>query len=86
MRSHTPARCQSRSRRQHVIPDPQPSSGGTTWLAFARECLKQILWTSAAFRSALDLFETGLNLMRQNLRRAHPHAGDDEIEQLLGSG
>jgi len=27
MRSHTPARCQSRRRRQHVIPDPQPSSG-----------------------------------------------------------
>ena len=26
--SHTPAACQSRSRRQHVIPDPQPISFG----------------------------------------------------------
>ena len=29
MRSHTPPRCQSRTRRQHVIPDPQPSSCGS---------------------------------------------------------
>jgi len=29
MRSHTPARCQSRRRRQHVIPDPHPSSCGS---------------------------------------------------------
>jgi hypothetical protein len=28
MRSHTPANCQSRKRRQHVIPEPQPSSCG----------------------------------------------------------
>ena len=27
--SHTPAACQSRSRRQHVIPEPQPISGGS---------------------------------------------------------
>ena len=27
-RCHTPARCQSRRRRQHVIPDPNPSSCG----------------------------------------------------------
>jgi hypothetical protein len=27
--SHTPAACQSRSRRQHVIPDPQPISCGS---------------------------------------------------------
>jgi len=26
--SHTPAACQSRSRRQHVMPDPHPSSRG----------------------------------------------------------
>ena len=26
IRSHTPASCQSRSRREHVIPDPHPSS------------------------------------------------------------
>jgi hypothetical protein len=28
-RSHTPARCRSRRRRQHVIPDPHPSSCGS---------------------------------------------------------
>jgi hypothetical protein len=39
---------------------------------------------AAAFRTTLDLFETGLDLMRQNLRRSHPEAGDDEIERLLG--
>jgi len=27
--SHTPANCQSRRRRQHVIPDPKPSSCGS---------------------------------------------------------
>ena len=36
-----------------------------------------------AFRTTLDLFETGLELMRQNLRRRHPAAGDEEIAQLL---
>jgi hypothetical protein len=28
-RSQTPSTCQSRSRRQHVMPDPQPSSAGS---------------------------------------------------------
>ena len=36
-----------------------------------------------AFRTTLDLFGTGLDLMRQNLRRSHPEAGDDEIDRLL---
>jgi Rv0078B-related antitoxin len=36
-----------------------------------------------AFRTTLDLFDTGLDLMRQNLRRTHPEAGDEEIERLL---
>ena len=36
-----------------------------------------------AFRTTLDLFDTGLELMRQNLRRSHPEAGDDERERLL---
>jgi hypothetical protein len=36
-----------------------------------------------AFRTTLELFETGLDLMRQNLRRNHPDAGDEEIERLL---
>ncbi len=35
------------------------------------------------FRTALDLFDAGLDLMRQNLRRRHPGAGDEEIERLL---
>ena len=29
-RAHTPAACQSRSRRQHVLPEPQPISGGSS--------------------------------------------------------
>ncbi len=36
-----------------------------------------------AFRTALDLFETGLDLMRENLRRNHPGASEDQIERLL---
>lgn len=36
-----------------------------------------------AFRTTLDLFETGLDLMRQNLRRTHPTSGHEEIERLL---
>jgi hypothetical protein len=36
-----------------------------------------------AFRTTLDLFETGLALMRQNLRRNHPGATNEEIERLL---
>lgn len=38
---------------------------------------------SQKFQAALDLFETGLDLMRQNLRRRHPAATDAEIERLL---
>ena len=36
-----------------------------------------------AFRMTLELFDTGLDLMRQNLRRSHPEAGVEEIERLL---
>jgi hypothetical protein len=36
-----------------------------------------------AFRTTLDLFATGLDLMHQNLRRSHPTADDGEIERLL---
>jgi hypothetical protein len=36
-----------------------------------------------AFRTTLDLFETGLDVMRQNLRRNHPDASEEEIDQLL---
>jgi hypothetical protein len=38
-----------------------------------------------AFRATLDLFETGVALMRQNLRRAHPEATEEEIDGLLAS-
>jgi hypothetical protein len=36
-----------------------------------------------SFRTTLDLFDTGLALMRQNLRRSHPEAADEEIDRLL---
>ena len=31
----------------------------------------------------LELSDTGFDLMRQNLRRSHPEADDDELELLL---
>ena len=34
-------------------------------------------------RQALELFESGLDLMRQNLRRRHPDASQEELERLL---
>ena len=37
-----------------------------------------------SFRMTLDLFQTGVDVMRQNLRRRHPEAHDGEIERLLG--
>jgi hypothetical protein len=36
-----------------------------------------------AFRMTLDLFETGLEMMRQNLRRRHPEATEAELDRLL---
>jgi len=36
-----------------------------------------------AFQATLELFETGLGLMRQNLRRRHPDASEAEIDRLL---
>jgi hypothetical protein len=38
---------------------------------------------SDAFRTTLDLFATGVDLMRQNLRRQHPHANEDAIDHRL---
>ena len=37
-----------------------------------------------AFRTALDLFEAGVALQRQNLRRQYPAARDEEIDRRLG--
>ncbi len=34
-------------------------------------------------QTALDLFEAGEQLMRENLRRQHPKAGEAEIERRL---
>jgi hypothetical protein len=38
---------------------------------------------SDSFRTTLDLFQAGVDLMRQNLRRRHPNADPHEIEGLL---
>jgi Rv0078B-related antitoxin len=35
------------------------------------------------FRTALDLFETGVGMMRQNLRRRFPEADEKEIASRL---
>lgn len=37
-----------------------------------------------SFRTTLQLFDAGVALQRQNLRRQHPEASDEEIERLLG--
>jgi len=34
-------------------------------------------------RAALEMFETGLQMMRQNLRRNHPSLSDAEIEERV---
>jgi len=40
---------------------------------------------STALSVTFDLFETGVAVMRQNLRREHPNAGDAEIARLLSA-
>jgi hypothetical protein len=37
------------------------------------------------FRLTLDLFDAGVRLMRQNLRRRHPEADEQEIDRKLVS-
>jgi hypothetical protein len=37
-----------------------------------------------ALKTTLDMFGMGLDVMRQNLRRRHPGATDEEVERLLG--
>ena len=39
--------------------------------------------TREALRTTLDLFGTGVDLMRQNLKRNHPEANEDEIDRKL---
>lgn len=36
-------------------------------------------------RTALDLHDAGVALMRQNLRREFPEASEDEIDRRLGA-
>jgi len=37
------------------------------------------------FRLTLDLFDAGVELMRQNLRRGNPRADEQEINRRLGT-
>ena len=64
-----------------VGPVGKPYSSGMSALPSPGESTAPSI--ADAFRATLDLFGTGLDLMGQNLRRRHPEAGDDEIEQLL---
>lgn len=50
-----------------------------------RDCVVMGSDEAARLRMALAMFEDGVALMRQNLRRAHPEASDEEIEQRLGA-
>jgi hypothetical protein len=54
----------------------QQASDRPIWLARPRS-------DADAFRATLDLFQTCVDLIRQNLRRRHPDAGDEEIERRL---
>jgi signal transduction histidine kinase len=38
---------------------------------------------AARLRAALEMFETGLQMMRQNLRRNHPSLSDAELEERV---
>jgi len=40
---------------------------------------------TGALAAALELFDLGVKLMRQNLRRQHPAASDQEIANHLGA-
>jgi len=40
---------------------------------------------AARFRMALEFFETGVEMMRQKIRRDHPDLADHEVEARLGS-
>lgn len=37
-----------------------------------------------ALAATFDLFDLGVRLMRQNLRRLHPEASDEDIDRRLG--
>jgi hypothetical protein len=45
--------------------------------------VEEALTPAERFRIAMDLFETGVDLMRQNLRREHPDESEAQIEERL---
>lgn len=50
------------------------------------ECIPTASEKAAArLGMALDLFETGVEMMRQKFRRDHPDLADQEVEARLGS-
>jgi hypothetical protein len=42
-----------------------------------------VLSPAQRFRIAMDLFQTGVDLMRQNLKREDPDATEEQIEDRL---
>jgi len=46
-------------------------------------CHDAIVSPAEMLRAALELHDVGVALMRQNLRRRHPDATDERIEELL---
>jgi len=45
--------------------------------------MEKALTPADRFRIAMDLFETGVELMRQNLKRDHPNDSEAEIAKRL---
>lgn len=41
--------------------------------------------SAGPLRAVFDLFDVGVSLMRQNLRRGDPEASDAEIDRRLGA-
>ncbi len=35
------------------------------------------------FRATLELHALGVTIQRQNIRRRHPHADDDEVDEMV---
>ena len=46
---------------------------------------RAVAGAAARLRTAFELFETGLEMRRQQLRRAHPELAEQEIEALLSA-
>ena len=53
------------------------SIGGATFAVFDVPTAQKLL-------TALDLFEAGVTIMRESLRRRHHDADEDQIDELLG--